>query len=129
MARLQTLPTYHDPRGDLTVIEKVLPFEVQRVYYIYHVTAKRGGHRHKQTYQAFVCLNGGCEVFCDNGATRATFTLERPDQLLLVPPEDWHTMSNFSPGSILLVLASHPYDPNDYIHDAYESYRQDHDID
>ena len=35
MAKLVKLPTYNDNRGNLTVIEKILPFEIKRVYYIY----------------------------------------------------------------------------------------------
>ena len=37
MAKLVKLPTYNDNRGNLTVIEKILPFEIKRVYYIYGV--------------------------------------------------------------------------------------------
>ncbi len=119
MAELKNLPTFRDSRGDLTVIQDCLAFEIRRVYYIYNVLGQRGGHRHKVTHQAFVCLNGSCSVFCDNGSVQSTFVLNGPDQMLIVPPEDWHTMQDFSPGSVLLVLASHRYDPDDYIHEPY----------
>ncbi len=32
---------------------------------------------------------------------------------------DWHTMDEFSDDCVLLVLASEPYDVNDYIDEAY----------
>jgi hypothetical protein len=48
MAKLINLKTISDGRGSLTVIENILPFSVERVFYIYNVGAniKRGGHRH-----------------------------------------------------------------------------------
>lgn len=119
MAQLVKLPTHSDARGNLTVIENVLPFSVQRVYYLWGVSDKRGGHRHKETYQAFVCLSGSCTVYIDDGQQRESVVLASPDQLLLVPPEAWHTMENFSPGAVLLVLASKSYDPDDYIYERY----------
>ena len=35
--------------------------------------------------------------------------------------EDWHTMDKFSPGCVLLVFASEPYDVGDYIDAPYPS--------
>jgi len=48
MAYIIDLPTFEDERGSLTVVEKLLPFDIKRFYYIYNVTDQRGGHRHKK---------------------------------------------------------------------------------
>ena len=122
MARIFKLKTNLDNRGALTVIEKNLPFEIKRVYYIYNLKddRKRGGHRHKKTIQALICLQGECDVFCDNGIEKITYSLNAPDQCLLLNPEDWHTMQNLKKNPILLVLASEEYDPDDYITEQYE---------
>lgn len=40
MAYLIELPVFQDYRGNLTVVEKVLPFEIKRVYYIYNAKKK-----------------------------------------------------------------------------------------
>ena len=69
MAHIINLPTFGDDRGSLTIIEKVLPFEIKRLYYIYGADSKRGGHRHKTTTQALITLNGSCEIFINNGKT------------------------------------------------------------
>ena len=37
MAELIDLKTYTDQRGNLTVIEKVIPFDIKRIFYIYGV--------------------------------------------------------------------------------------------
>ena len=101
------------------LITQILPFAIKRVYYMYEVTAKRGGHRHKKTIQGLVCLNGSCEVFLNDGHTKRTELLNSPRRLLIVEPQDWHTMDQFSPGAILLVLASEVYDRQDYIDEEY----------
>lgn len=120
MAYIIELPTFSDKRGKLTVIEKVLPFEIKRVYYIYEAKEKRGGHRHKKNIQALICLNGSCEIFINDGEKKETILLDSPSKCLIVEPKDWHTMDNFSDGSILLVLASEYYDINDYIDEEYK---------
>lgn len=121
MASVLKLPTHIDPRGNLTVIDKELPFDVKRVYYIYGVAGDqvRAGHRHKKTIQLLVCVRGSCEVFVNDGSQRQTYLLDRPDLGLLMEPQDWHTMFNFTPDSLLLVLASEYYDVNDYIDEEY----------
>lgn len=119
MAYLMKLPTFNDERGDLTVVEKILPFDIKRFYYIYDVKSKRGGHRHKKTVQALICLGGSCDIYVDNGTEEQTFSLNSPEQCLIVRAEDWHTMDNFSKGSTLIVFASEFYDRSDYIDEKY----------
>jgi hypothetical protein len=118
MAHKIILPTHIDDRGKLTVIEKLLPFEIKRVFFIYDVSEPRGGHRHHRCKMALVAFSGSVTVYCDNGKDKETFFLSHPGELLIVEPEDWHTM-DFRPSSVLLVLASHFYDKNDYIFEAY----------
>lgn len=116
MAKLIKLRTHHDHRGSLTVIEKELPFPIRRVFYIYDVDdSVRGGHRHKITEQAAICIKGSCVIFCTNNGKEEEFLLDNPEKCLILYPEDWHKMHSFSPDAVLLVLASEPYDPNDYI--------------
>ncbi|MBL4711234.1 MAG: FdtA/QdtA family cupin domain-containing protein [Gammaproteobacteria bacterium] len=119
MARLINIDTHSDDRGSLCVIEKNLPFDIRRVYYMFDVTSKRGGHRHKKTIQALIALNGSCEVFIENENEKKTFVLASKTKCLILDPEDWHTMDNFSDGTILLVLSSEFYDKNDYIEEGY----------
>lgn len=120
MAYVIDLPTFCDERGCLTVIEKVLPFEIKRVYYIYNTSGIRGRHRHKKTWQALISISGMCEIYVNNGKEENIFLLNRPDKCLVLKPEDWHSMFNFTENNILLVLASEHYDPNDYIDEEYE---------
>jgi len=120
MASEINLPVYGDHRGKLTVVEKILPFSIKRVYYIYSCNSEsRGGHRHKKTIQALICIVGSCIVDWNNGSMSGTSVLDSPTKVLLVQPEDFHIMRDFSTDAVLLVLASEYFDPNDYIDEDY----------
>ncbi len=120
MAKVIDLPTFSDSRGSLTVLEKVIGFDIKRVYYIYDANDEvRGGHRHKKSIQALINVKGSCEIFSDNGVKQETFLLDSPSKCLLLEPEDWHTMSKFTKDAVLLVLASEYYDKGDYIDEPY----------
>ena len=122
MANFIRLTTHSDKRGALTVLEKVLDFDIKRIYYIYNVDdSTRGGHRHKITKQAAICIAGSCEIFVNNGLEQKTFNLDSPDKCLVLETEDWHTMQNFSKNAILLVVASENFDQADYIFEPYEN--------
>lgn len=120
MAYSIDLQTFTDKRGNLTVIEKVIPFDVKRIFYIYGVDAsKRGGHRHHKTVQAAICIKGNCTIYCNDGSEETTFELNAPHKCVVLEPRDWHTMYNFSPDAILMVVASDHFDYNDYIFEPY----------
>ena len=120
MARIIDLKTFTDKRGNLTVIEKVIPFDIKRVFYIYGVDeSKRGGHRHHKTVQAAICIKGSCTIYNNNGGKEEEFELNQPNKCLIIEPQDWHTMYNFTPDAILMVFASEYFDANDYIHQPY----------
>ncbi len=121
MAYIIDLQTVTDERGSVTVVEKVLPFEVKRIYWVYQFNAERGGHRHKKNIQALVCINGSCEIKISNGKITKTIILDRSNKCLVLEPEDWHTMDALNKQSVLLVMASEHYDKNDYIYEEYPS--------
>lgn len=121
------LDRHHSQRkGDISVVEngKEVPFDVKRIYYLYDVPggADRGGHAHKELYQLIVAASGSFTVTLDDGKEKKPFTLNRPYQGLLVKPGIWRTLTDFSGGSICVVLASELYDPEDYIRD-YEDFK------
>lgn len=120
MAHLIDLKTFTDKRGNLTVIEKVIPFDIKRIFYIYGVDAsERGKHRHHKTVQAAICITGSCSIYNHDGKNEEIFDLEKPSQCLILEPHDWHKMYNFSKDAILMVLASEYFDKDDYIFEPY----------
>lgn len=121
MASLINLKTFTDQRGNLTVVEKVFPFDIKRVFYIYGVdNSIRGGHRHHVTRQAAVCLKGSCVIFNDDSKNSVEYTLDEPYKCLILEPSDWHKMHSFSPDAILMVFASEYFNEEDYIFEPYD---------
>ena len=114
---------YSDSRGYLSVVENGIdiPFEIKRIYYLYMVPeVARGAHAHKELQQLLIATSGSVDVIMDDGVEKKTFHLDRPWKGLLIPSGLWRDLENFSGGTVLLCLASEPYNPDDYIRDYNE---------
>lgn len=125
--RIIDLPRITDPRGNLTFVEGMhhVPFEIKRVYYLYDVPggAERGAHAHKALHQLIVAMSGSFDVVLSDGDQQRRFQLNRSYYGLYVCPMMWRYLENFSSGAVCMVLASAPYDPDDYIRDYHEFLR------
>ena len=114
-----TFPPHGDDRGQLVAIEamKDLPFAVKRVYYIYDTLpgVRRGFHAHNNLQQILICVSGSCKIHLDNGEDTAEVLLDKPNEGLYIANNMWREMYDFTPGAVLLVLASAYYDEADYI--------------
>lgn len=126
---------YHDDAGHLrgphpvdfelvTVdpLNLVAPFPVKRVYWVYDTTPGviRGKHSHKALRQLAVAVAGSCTFTLESAGGRSEVVLDDPTKGLLIGPGVWREMKDFSPGCVLTVLASLPYDESDYIRDYAE---------
>lgn len=124
---LRRLTSAIDMRGSLVAGEtsRELPFVPQRCFIVYAVPSAevRGEHAHRECAQFLVCVHGRVSAFVDDGRTRAEFLLDRPNVGLYMPPMIWGTQYRYSADAVLLVLASHRYDPGDYIRDYAEFIR------
>jgi hypothetical protein len=58
-------------------------------------------------------------VAVHDGVSRSAFLLDTPAQGLLLETRDWHVIHDFSWDAVLMVLASEPYDPADYLDEPY----------
>ncbi len=109
---------YSDEYGNLTPIESGIdvPFQIKRIYYIYGVDPQvtRGFHSHKQLHQLLLCVNGTVKIRLKNPNEEEIVTLNDPSVGLYIGPNIWREMFEFSPQSVLLVLASDHYNVSDY---------------
>lgn len=123
-AKIIELPKFLDKRGNLSFIEefKHIPFKIERTYWIYDVPGgeHRGGHAYKENQEFIVALSGSFDVILDDGENKQIFSLNRSYYGLYVPKGVWREMNNFSTNSLALVLASTPYDKDDYIRNYEE---------
>ena len=118
-------PPHGDDRGQLVAVEamKDIPFQVNRVYYIYDTLpgVRRGFHAHRNLQQILICVHGSCKIHLDNGFETAEVLLDKPNEGLYISNAMWREMYDFSDGAVLLVLASNHYDEADYIRN-YEDF-------
>lgn len=121
------LPLVQDLRGDLTFGEvgKQLPFVPRRMFTVFGVPSReiRGEHAHRECHQLLVCTAGSVSVMVDDGRTRDTVVLDRPNRALHIPPMVWASQYNYSADAVLVVLASDVYEPGDYVREYGEFLR------
>ena len=122
-------PQRGDERGWIVVAEgnKDVPFEIKRIFYIYGTdsAAIRGQHANRNSEFVLVNVAGSCKVRTRDGrGNDQVFELCKPNMGLYIPRMLWKDMYDFSPDSILLCLASEPYDPREYIR-SYEAYSKE----
>lgn len=124
-------PTFAGEVGTLSFLEAEghIPFPIQRVYYIYNVPegVRRGFHAHKKLRQVLICIHGSCKILLDDASEKHIVELSDPSEGLLIDHAVWREMYDFSPGAVLLVLASEHYSEDDYIrnYDQFLSYMEE----
>lgn len=111
-----------DERGHLVIAEggQDVPFEIKRVFYIYGSEANviRGQHANRKSEFVLINVAGTSKVKVRDGrGNEAVFSLDRPHVGIYIPTMIWKDMYDFSKDSVLLVLASEHYDPDEYIRD------------
>ena len=101
-----------------------VPFEISRCYWIYDVPGgeMRGGHAYRRNREMIIALSGSFDVAVDDGYERRSFRLSRSYYGLYVPAGTWREISDFSTNSVALILASEPYDTDDYIY-TYKQFK------
>jgi UDP-2-acetamido-3-amino-2,3-dideoxy-glucuronate N-acetyltransferase len=125
--RLVELKQFLDVTGNLVVAEVTgqLPFVAKRVFIISGVPEgqPRGIHAHRECAQFLICVSGSVRAMVDNGDRSEVVLLNSPTAGLYMPAMTWGTQYDYSADAVLMVLASHVYDADDYIHDYDEFLR------
>jgi UDP-2-acetamido-3-amino-2,3-dideoxy-glucuronate N-acetyltransferase len=121
---LERLPHFADMRGSLTPLEadRGLPFTPARVFLVYGVESGhvRGAHAHRTCAQFLVAAHGSVSVVVDDGSQRVEVRLVDQTMGLYLPPMIWGIQFKYAPDSVLMVLASHLYQADDYLRDYDE---------
>ena len=116
---------YGDERGNLVVAEgdgMDVPFTIRRVFYMYGSDPEivRGQHANRKTEFVLINVSGTSRVKVDNGFETEVIELNKPRMGIYLKTMLWKDMYDFSPDSVLLVLASEHYDGEEYIRDYEE---------
>jgi dTDP-4-dehydrorhamnose 3,5-epimerase-like enzyme len=99
-----------------------VPFSPQRWFMVYDVPSEhvRGEHAHRACEQFLICVSGQVMVAVDDGENRTEVLLDGPSVGIYIPAGIWASQFRYDSDAVLLVLASLPYDPDDYIRDYDE---------
>lgn len=114
-----------DERGRLVIVEGGIdiPFEIKRVFYIFASDPDviRGRHANRRSEFILINVAGTSKVrVIDRSGNEMIIHLNRPHTGVYIPAMVWKDMYDFSPDSVLLVLSSEHYDPDEYIRDFEE---------
>ena len=126
--RILEFAEHVDERGNLVIAEgnQDIPFEIKRVFYMYGSDPDivRGQHANRESEFVLINVAGKSKVRITDGKEEFVAVLDRPMMGIYIPKMVWKDMYDFSPDSVLLVLASTHYDGGEYIRD-YDTYLQE----
>lgn len=117
---LKTIRDHSNESGNLVAIDYQTDLEniIKRTF-IVNSSKKtiRGKHAHKKLTQFLICVNGICEVICDDGYSKKKFILDRPNKILKIPNQIWAEQHYKTENTCLIVMCDDVYKENDYIRD------------
>ena len=122
---LVDIPTFTDERGAISVMDKELPFEVKRVFWLHHIKEgkDRGAHALLDSSEIMVAIHGSFVVDLDDTETKTSVVLDDPSKGLMIRPGIWFRTHSYKKHGVSLILASEEYARDKYTYD-YEEYKQ-----
>ena len=117
-AKIYRFETHVDSRGNLSVIDfSKFPVNFVRLFVLEASSpgSSRGKHAHKECWLFVYPSSNGISLEIRNTRVQEIFILE-PGMGILIPPYNWTKVIFETHIAKLNVLASHIYDPNDYIY-------------
>lgn len=120
---LVDIPTFTDERGAISVMDKELPFEVKRVFWLHHIQEGmgRGAHALLEGAEIMCSIHGSFVVDLFDGTNKISIQLDDPSKGLLIRPGIWFTTHSYAHDGVTMVLASEAYSRDRYTYD-YEEY-------
>lgn len=117
-------PQFVEARGRLTAFDFVLlPFIPRRIFCVTGVPAGtvRGAHAHREGDQVLICLSGRIRVELRSGDAHSVVDCEPDGRGLLLKQGVWAQQTYVGEDAELLVLCSHPFNPQIYIEHAADA--------
>jgi dTDP-4-dehydrorhamnose 3,5-epimerase-like enzyme len=125
--KLVDLQNFTGSDGSISILEfaSSKAFSPQRLFFVHNVppNKSRGFHAHRECAQLLIAANGVCTLDVVRGEKKLKVIMDNSERAVLVPRMTWATQTYSSTDSVLIVLASHAYDKEDYIED-FELYSQ-----
>ena len=119
------VPTFTDERGAISVMDKELPFQVKRVFWLHHIKngKDRGAHALLDSSEIMVAVHGSFIVDLDDTESKTSVLLDNPSKGLLIRPGVWFRTHSYKEEGVSLILAEKEYARDKYIYD-YEEFKK-----
>ena len=119
------IPTFTDERGAISVMDKELPFQVRRVFWLHHIAdgKDRGEHALLDGTEIIVAVHGSFVVDLDDTVNKTSVLLDSPDKGLVIRPGIWFRTHSYKNDGVSLILAEEEYARNKYTYN-YEEYKR-----
>ncbi len=122
---LVDVPTFTDERGAISVLDKELPFQVGRVFWLHHIKdgKDRGAHALLDSSEIMVAVHGSFIVDLDDTINKISVLLDDPSKGLMIRPGVWFRTHSYKEDGVSLILAEEEYARDKYTYD-YEEYKR-----
>lgn len=116
------VPTFTDERGAISVMDKELPFQVKRVFWLYHIAdgKDRGAHALLDSNEMMVAVHGSFVVELDDTVNKVSILLDDPSKGLIIHPGVWFRTHSYKDNGVSLILSEEEYARDKYIYDYEE---------
>ena len=110
------IASFTDERGAISVIDKELPFQVKRVFWLHHIQEgkDRGAHALLEGMEIMVAVHGSFVVDLDDGSEKTKIILDNPSKGLIIRPGIWFRTHSYNEDGVSLVLADEEYGRDRY---------------
>lgn len=119
------IPTFTDERGAISVMDKELPFQVRRVFWLHHIAdgKDRGEHALLDSTEIIVAVHGSFVVDLDDTISKTSVLLDSPDKGLVIRPGIWFRTHSYKNDGVSLILAEEEYAREKYTYN-YDEFKR-----
>lgn len=119
------VPTFTDERGAISVLDKELPFQVKRVFWLHHIHEgkDRGAHALLDSSEIIVAVHGSFIIDLDDTISKRSVLLDDPSKGLIIRPGIWFRTHSYKEEGVSLILAEEEYARDKYTYD-YEEFKR-----
>jgi hypothetical protein len=105
------------------VLDKELPFQVKRVFWLHHIKEgkDRGAHALLDSNEIMVAVHGSFVVDLDDTVNQVSILLDDPSKGLIIRPGVWFRTHSYKEDGVSLILADEEYSRDRYTYD-YDEY-------
>lgn len=119
------VPTFTDERGAISVMDKELPFQVRRIFWLHHIKEgkDRGAHALLDSSEIIVAVHGSFVIDLDDTENKVSILLDSPEKGLIIRPGVWFRTHSYKEDGVSLIIAEEEYSRDKYTYD-YEEFKR-----